>query len=104
MTVVPGRRVGRRMIALLVGPAAFLGLAAAASGLPPFTTAPKSAAGSGGQAELFGADAGCHPGFDRFVVRARSATPAYEVRYVKRIVADGSGRRVRLLGTKRLRV
>jgi hypothetical protein len=82
-----------------------LALAATAFALPPFTTAPKtSSAGSGRQAELFGAAAGCHSTFDRFVIRARLATPRYDVRYVRRIVADGSGETVSLLGTKRLRV
>jgi hypothetical protein len=81
-----------------------LGLAAVASGLPAFTTAPKSSPGSGGQAEIFGISTGCHPGFDRLVIRARSATPSYRVRYVKRIIADGSGNTVTLLGTKRLRI
>ncbi len=92
------------MAAILVTPALFLGLAAVAFGLPPFTTAPKSSSGSGGQAELFGVATGCHPTFDRFVIRARSGTPRYDVRYVKRIVADGSGRPVALRGTKRIRV
>jgi hypothetical protein len=81
-----------------------LGLTAAAFGLPPFTTSPKSASGSGGQAELFGASAACHPTFDRFVVRARFVTPAYRARYVRRIVSDGSGDPVALPGTKRIRV
>jgi hypothetical protein len=84
--------------------ASCLGLAAAAFGLPPFTTAPKSSPGSGGQAELFGVSTGCHPTFDRFVIRARFGTPRYDVRYVNRIVEDGSGRPVALLGTKRIRV
>ena len=51
-------------------------LAAAAFGLPPFTTAPKTSAGSGGQAELFAVAAACHPTFDRFVIRARFASRA----------------------------
>ena len=87
-----------------MAPASCLALAAAAFALPPFTTAPKTSGGSGGQAELFGAAAGCHATFDRFVIRARFATPRYDVRYVRRIVADGSGETVSLLGTKRLRV
>ena len=81
-----------------------LGLAASAFGLPPFTTSPKSAPGGGGQSELFDVSVGCHASFDRFVVRARFVTPAYRVRYVRRIVADGSGETVSLLGTKRIRV
>jgi hypothetical protein len=80
-----------------------LGLASSALGLPPFTTAPKSAPGSGGQVELYRIDAACHASFDRFVIRARSGTPRYDVRYVSKIVADGSGDTVSLQGTKRLR-
>jgi hypothetical protein len=81
-----------------------VGLAAAALGLPPFTTAPKSSPATGVQAELTSIAVACHPGFDRFVIRGRLATPGYKVRYVKRIVADGSGAPVRLLGRKRIRV
>jgi hypothetical protein len=79
-------------------------LAAAAFGLPPFTTAPKSAPGSGGQVRLSDNRAGCHATFDRFVVQARFGTPSYRVRYVRKIVEDGSGNTVNLLGSKRLRV
>jgi hypothetical protein len=79
-------------------------LATAALALPPFTTAPKTASGSGGQAELPGIAAGCHATFDRFVVHVRAATPGYDVRYVTRVVADPSGNPVSLLGTKRIRV
>ena len=42
--------------------------------------------------------------FDRVVLRARSATPSYAVRYVRRIIADGSGNPVALRGTKRIRI
>jgi hypothetical protein len=92
------------MAAILVTLLSFLGLAAVAFGLPPFTTAAKSSPGSGGQAEVFGVATGCHPTFDRFVIRARFGTPRYDVRYVKRIVADGSGLPVALQGTKRIRI
>jgi hypothetical protein len=88
----------------LVALGLFLGLATSALGLPPFTTAPKSSAGHGAQAELFAADVGCHGTFDRFVIRVRSGAPGDDVRYVSRIVADGSGNPVSLLGSKRLRV
>src|SRR5215218_2396990 len=104
MTPPRKRKASRRAAVSLVALASFLGLAAVAFGLPPFTTAPKSSPGSGGQAELFGVATGCHPTFDRFVIRARFGTPSYDVRYVKRIVADGSGRPVALRGTKRIRV
>ena len=87
-----------------VGLSSFFGLAAVALGLPPFTTAPKSAPGSGAQAELFGVATGCHASFDRLVVHARFGTPPYRARYVKRIFEDGSGRPVTLRGTKRIRV
>ena len=88
----------------LVAAGLFLALATSAFGLPPFTTAPKTAPGSGGQAELYRIDAACHATYDRFVIRARSGTPRYDVRYVSKIVADGSGNTVSLLGTRRLRV
>jgi hypothetical protein len=84
---------------------AFFGLAAAAYGLPPFTTAAKTSAPSGAQAELSAAAAGCHPGYDRFVLRARSGgKPGYDVRYVSRIVSDGSGNPISIQGSRFLRV
>jgi hypothetical protein len=94
----------RRATAAVAALVASLCLAAAAFGLPPFTTAPKSSSGSGGQAELFAIAAGCHATFDRFVIRARFATPGYSVRYVSQVVHDGSGNPVSLLGTKRIHV
>jgi hypothetical protein len=93
-----------RVLATLVALGSALCLAAVAFALPPFTTAPKSSPASGGQAELFAVSAGCHAAFDRVVIRARFATPGYDVRYVTRIVADPSGKPVSLLGTKRIRV
>jgi hypothetical protein len=93
-----------RGCAILAALASSLCFAAVALGLPPFTTAPKTSAGSGGQAELFDAAVGCHSGYDRFVIRGRLATPGYDVRYVSKIVADGSGNTIGLLGTKRIRV
>ena len=104
MLTARNRSAARRVAAILVTLASFLGLAAVAFGLPPFTTAPKASGGSGGQAEVFGVATGCHPTFDRFVVRARFGTPRYDVRYVTRIIADGSGQPVPLRGTKRIRV
>ena len=94
----------RRAVAAVAALVASLVLAAAAFGLPPFSTAPKTASGSGGQAELFAIAAGCHATFDRFVIRARLATPGYDVRYVSQITADPSGNPVALLGTKRIHV
>jgi len=84
---------------------AFLGLAAAAYGLPPFTTTAKTSPSSGSQARLSSAAAGCHSSYDRFVVRVGAGgKPGYDVRYVSQIIADPSGNPVSLLGTKRLRV
>jgi hypothetical protein len=96
--------VARRAAALLVVPAALLALAAAALGLPPFSTGAKTSAGSGGQAEVFQIAAACHPTFDRFTIRARFARPGYDVRYVRRVISDGSGATVSLLGRRRIRV
>jgi hypothetical protein len=84
--------------------ASSLCLAAAAFGLPPFTTVPKSAPGSGGQVQLSNNRTGCHATFDRFVFQARFGTPRYDVRYVRKIIEDGSGATVHLLGRKRIRV
>src|SRR3954470_11350403 len=75
-----------------------------ASPLPLFTRSAKTSAASGGQAEVFSATAACHSTFDRFVIRARAATPGYDVRYVNRIFEDASGDPVPLLGTTRIRV
>jgi hypothetical protein len=102
--VLKRHRVTRVAVLTAVTAAACPVVAAAASGLPPFSTAPKSSGSSGGQAEVFAVSAACHPTFDRLVIRARFATPGYDVRYVRRVRQDGSGRRVRLRGTKRIRV
>jgi hypothetical protein len=77
-------------------------LVVAAAILPAFTTARKTAPPRGDAAELSNAATGCHATFDRFVIRARFATPGYDGRYVPRIVADPSGRPVSLLGAKRI--
>jgi hypothetical protein len=83
----------------------FLGAAAAAYGLPPFSTTAKTSPASGAQAELSSAAAGCHSGYDRFVLRGRSGgKPGYDVRYVSRIVSDGSGDPISIQGSRFLRV
>ena len=84
--------------------ATLLALAAQAFGLPPFSTAPKTSSGSGGQAQLSAIATGCHATFDRFVIRISSGNPGYDVRYVSRIVADPSGKPVALQGSKKIRV
>ena len=79
-------------------------LASTAAGLPPFTTAPKTSPGRGDQVEVFGMTAACHARFDRVVLRGRLGVPEYDVRRVRRVVADGSGQVIRLGGRKRVRV
>jgi hypothetical protein len=94
----------RRGTTLALVVASVLALGGVAFALPPFTTAPKSSAGNGPQAQLFGVATGCRANFDRFVIRGRLATPGYDARYVRVVRQDGSGRPVRLRGTKRIRV
>lgn len=90
------------MIGAVLAAAVF---AAAAAGLPPFTTGPKTSPPVGSsQATVTSVAAGCHAGFDRFVVRLAAGTPGYDVRAVSRVVADPSGLPVTLLGTARLLV
>jgi hypothetical protein len=100
---MPGPKFLRVSVAA-AGIALLLLIPRSASALPQFSTAAKKSAGSGGQAEVYGVAAACHSTYDRFVIRARSATPGYDVRYVNRIFEDGSGDPVSLLGTKRIRV
>lgn len=104
MVAAQKRRRGRGAAVVLAALVVSLVAAAAAFGLPPFTTAPKSAPGSGGQAEVFGVATACHPTFDRFVIRTRFGTPRYDVRYVRRVFEDGSGDPVPLRGSKRIRI
>jgi hypothetical protein len=94
----------RRIAATLAVLVGCLCTAAIAFGLPPFSTAPKSAGGSGGQAELYRLTAACHATFDRLVIRARFGTPGYDVRYVARIVHDPSGNTVSLPGAAKIHV
>jgi hypothetical protein len=80
--------------------------AAGALALPPFTTAPKTLAGTAGaaQAEVFRLTVGCHAGYDRLVIRSRNGTPTAAVRYVARVDGDPSGLPIPLLGTAKLHV
>jgi hypothetical protein len=99
------RRTGSCAAVTALATACALWLAASALGLPPFSTAPKSAPPAGSaQAEVFGLSAGCHAGYDRLVIRTRLGTPGYAVRYVPRIVRDPSGLPLSLAGTARLLV
>jgi len=90
--------------ATAVAVAGLLALAAQAFGLPPFGTTQETSSGSGGQAQLFAIATGCHPTFDRFVVRIASGNPGYDVRYALRILADPSGTRLSLQGKKQIKV
>jgi hypothetical protein len=84
--------------------AASAGTAGAAVALPPFTTAGKSTSDSLAQRELVAFRTATHPGFDRMVFQFRGGTPGFNVRYVARIVQDGSGATVSLLGTRFLAI
>jgi len=94
----------RRVSAPLLALTSCLAFPAGASALPPFTTAAKSGPSGGRQAEVYQVTAGCHPTFDRLVVRARFGTPGYDVKYVPRIFQDATGDPVSLLGTRRIQV
>ena len=83
---------------------AVAGSAGAAAALPPFTIAGKSIPDSGAQRELVAVRVASHPTFDRIVFQFRGATPGYRVRYVPRIVQDGSGATVPLLGSRFLAI
>jgi hypothetical protein len=82
----------------------WLACCGAALALPPFTSAPKTSASGGGQAEVFAVTAGCHATFDRVVVRTRFARAGYSVRSVAQVRAAGSGAVVPLPGSARLRI
>jgi hypothetical protein len=63
---------------------------------------PNTAPGS--QPQLLRVTVGHHPTYDRVVFRFSSRAPGYNIRYVYRPTADGSGERVRLAGYTFLRV
>ena len=86
-------------LALIGAAAAF---AAPALALPPFTTAAKSGPASGLQAQLAAVSVSRHATFDRIVLRFKFARPGYQVRYVPKIIADGSGLPVAVLGSGKL--
>jgi len=75
------------------------GAAGAAVALPPFTTRGKATPDSFTR-ELVALRTATHPAFDRMVFQFRGGTPGYAVRYVPRIIQDGSGATVPLLGTR----
>jgi hypothetical protein len=79
-----------------------------ASALPSFRLAALSVAdpntAPGSQPQLLRVTTGHHPTFDRVVFRFSSRAPGYNIRYVTRPTADGSGNRVALAGNAFLRV
>ena len=89
---------------VLAATVAVAGSAAAAAALPLFTTAGKSIPDSGAQRELVALRVASRPTFDRMVFEFRGATPGYRVRYVSRIIQDGSGATVPLLGSRFLAI
>ncbi len=75
-------------------------MALPAAGLPAFTTAPKSAPDPHPThlTQLWRVRTGEHTAFDRIVFAERFSPSGYNVRYVKHVVADASGKRVHLNG------
>jgi hypothetical protein len=76
---------------LATSPAAVAPVGQAAAAVPPVPT-------------LVGIRAAHHAGFDRVVFEFRGGLPGHRVRYVDRLVADGSGKPVRIAGRAILRV
>jgi hypothetical protein len=71
--------------------------------IPGFSLSPQTVAGTSGttQTELYSMQVGCHPGYDRLVIRSHSHTPRTTVKYVASIVGP-SGNPVTLPGTAKL--
>jgi hypothetical protein len=80
--------------------AAVVATALPAGALPSFTTAPKSAPNThpNHPTQLWQVRTGNHGTFDRIVFDERFGSSGYNVRYVKHITADASGKRVHLKG------
>ncbi len=98
-------RMGTR--ATTLGVAIALGAAAATAGaLPPFGTAPRTRTAAHGtvQAELVRVAVGRHAAFDRIVFRFTGGTPGFRVRYVARVIQDGSGLPIALRGRRFLSI
>ncbi|MEW6583914.1 MAG: hypothetical protein AB1416_14260, partial [Actinomycetota bacterium] len=81
-------------------------LPAGASALPAFTQGPTvlPAPGPAVTTLLTGVRTGGHPGYDRLVFTFTGRRPRVEVRYVPRVVQDGSGAPVRLEGRAFLQI
>lgn len=95
-------------IRLLAGgaAAALVATAGPAVALPPFSTAAvdRPAAVGTTQTELVKVTVGRHPTFDRMVFRFAGARPGVKVRYVTRVIQDGSGLPVPLRGRRFLQI
>lgn len=75
---------------------------AAAPAAPAVTTS--SHAGAAAGSYVTGVRIGRHAHYDRLVLDIHGAIPTYTISYVRRIIADGSGKRVPLLGRAKLHV
>jgi hypothetical protein len=71
-----------------------VGVSAVPAGATSWSTAPRVKAAGGLPPELVAVRVGRHDGFDRVVLQLRGSPPGYDVRYVPRVVQDGSGRPV----------
>ena len=75
-------------------------VAAPSLALPSFSTVPKAGPASGStQAQVAALSVSRHPGFDWIVIRFTFSRPGYKVHYVPKVIADGSGLPVPLLGS-----
>src|SRR5438093_2328139 len=89
----------RRILVAAAALAAVFAASARASSPPPFTIFAKAGPRHGAApAVLERVRVGRHPGFDRVVFEFRSGTSAWSAQYVPRVIHDGSGRPVRLVG------
>lgn len=94
------------LVPTLLGGAAPRTAAAATRDLPaPTATAPVAVNHSpGSAATVTGIRSGRHPGYDRIVLDLSGPAPSWSVRYVPRIVQDGSGRPLSLQGRAFLQI
>lgn len=98
-----------RTTAVIAGSVALIASAAgSATALPGFTTVakttPTTATSATPQATLTRISVGRHAAFDRIVFRFTGSTPGSRVEYVPRVVQDGSGLPVTLLGRRFLQL
>ncbi len=96
-----------RATSIIVGAVALAAATAgSATALPAFTTVAKTTTVGPAtpQATLTRISVGRHAAFDRIVFRFAGSTPGSRVEYVPRVVQDGSGLSIALLGRRFLQI